>query len=70
LKPSAKNLEALRRDRGVLARLIVDLWAIGAGLLSRKFLIIEDHMIWNYRGQLEAIAEARRHPSGAAQTGS
>jgi hypothetical protein len=29
------------------------------GLLSRRLLITDDHMIWNYRTRLEAIAAAR-----------
>ena len=29
------------------------------GLVSRRFLVIDDHMIWNYRTQLEDIAAAR-----------
>jgi hypothetical protein len=33
--------------------------ALARGLISRKFLVIDDHMIWNYRRQLEAIAAAR-----------
>jgi triacylglycerol lipase len=50
--------EALRRDRytsfaiDVAALLVVQ-------LLSRRLLITSDHMIWNYRKQLEAIAAAR-----------
>ena len=31
-------------------------------LFSRRLLIIDDHMIWNYRTQLEAISAARNLP--------
>ena len=44
--------EILINQIGVIFALIV-------GLVSRRFLVIEDHMIWNYRTQLEDIAAAR-----------
>ena len=56
-------LEALRRDRSGISRFFVDLVALTLGLVSRKFLVIDDHMIWNYRVQLEAIAAARADPA-------
>ena len=54
-----RPLEALRRDRGVWARLAVDLWSLLVWPLTRRFFAIDDHMIWNYRTQLETIARAR-----------
>lgn len=59
LKPNRRTLEALRHDRDPVSRTLIDLWALAAGLISRRFLVIDDHMIWNYRLQLEAIARAR-----------
>ena len=59
LTPAANGQEALRRDRSILSRLVVDIAALVGWLISRKLLIIDDHMIWNYRTQLEAIAAAR-----------
>lgn len=48
----------LRRDRGPLARLLVDLWALGAGIGRNRFACVSDHMIWRYRERLDAIAAA------------
>jgi triacylglycerol lipase len=59
LTPGTRGQQALRRDRGSLPRFFTDLYALAVGLVSRKFLVIDDHMIWNYRTQLEAIADAR-----------
>lgn len=60
LEPSRHPQEALRHDRDPFSRYLIDIWALVAGLISKKFLVVEDHMIWNYRGQLEKIAAARR----------
>jgi triacylglycerol lipase len=62
LTPHSAGQEALRRDRNGLARFGVDVYALLAGLISRRFLVVEDHMIWNYRRQLEAIAATRAGP--------
>jgi triacylglycerol lipase len=59
LTPGTGAQEALRRDRSVIARFFVDVAALALGLISRRFLVIDDHMIWNYRTQLEAIAASR-----------
>jgi triacylglycerol lipase len=60
LEPSRQPEEALRQDRDPVSRYAIDIWALVVGLISRKFLVVDDHMIWNYRRQLEAIAAARR----------
>ena len=61
LTPGSAGQEALRRDRFGPARFWVDLRDTVEGLFDPKhrFLDIDDHMIWNYRTQLEAIATAR-----------
>ena len=61
LTPKSAGQEALRRDRFGPARFWVDLRTSVQGLFdpSHRFLAIDDHMIWNYRTQLEAIADAR-----------
>jgi hypothetical protein len=59
LMPSTRGREALRRDRTFFVRLFVDVLALILGLISRRFLVIDEHMIWNYRTQLDAIAAAR-----------
>ncbi len=51
--------EALRRDRSDLSRLFVNVGAVIRWLTSRKFPVMDDHMIWNYRARLEEIAAAR-----------
>jgi triacylglycerol lipase len=49
---------ALRRDR--YASFVVDIVAlVVVSLVSRRLLITDDHMIWNYRTKLEDIAAAR-----------
>lgn len=58
LKGPAPNA-CLRRDRGLLARLLVDLWSFLVWPLTRRIGSIDDHMIWNYRAALEAIAAGR-----------
>jgi hypothetical protein len=63
LQPSKKAEEALRHDRGPLSRFLVDVVAIAIGAVSRKFLVIDDHMIWNYRRRLDRISAARAGPS-------
>ncbi len=51
---------ALRRDRYV--SFVADIAALLiVSLVTRKFLINDDHMIWNYRKQLDAIAR-RKNP--------
>jgi hypothetical protein len=67
LTPSAHGQEALRRDRFFIVSLGVDLWALAMWAISRKLLVIDDHMIWNYRTQLEDIANYRA--GGPAGTG-
>jgi triacylglycerol lipase len=59
LTPGSAGREALRRDRSGVSRFAVDVYALAAGLISRRFLVVDEHMIWNYRVQLEAIAGAR-----------
>jgi hypothetical protein len=54
--------EALRRDHGFWARLLVDIRALLRSPVTRKFTAVDDHMIWNYRTQLEVIAAARARP--------
>jgi len=65
LTPRSAGQEALRRDRNELARLGVDVWALIMTGVSRSLLVVDDHMIWNYRTQLEAIAMARSDRSNA-----
>jgi hypothetical protein len=63
LTPGSAGREALRRDRSGVSRFAVDVYALAAGLISRRFLVINDHMIWNYRIQLQAIAARRAPPT-------
>lgn len=51
--------QALRRDRGALAELAVDLWSAAVWTVTRRMAVIDDHMIWNYRHKLERIAAIR-----------
>jgi hypothetical protein len=67
LTPRAHGQEAYRRGRFFLASWAVDLWALARWAISRKLLVIDDHMIWNYRTQLEDIANYRA--GGPAGTG-
>jgi triacylglycerol lipase len=62
LTPGTQGREALRRDRTFFVRFFVDVAALALGLISRRFLVIDQHMIWNYRTQLEAIAVSRTRP--------
>jgi hypothetical protein len=59
LLKGASPIEALRRDRDFSARTLVDLWSFLVFPILRRLSIIDDHMIWNYRTKLDAIAEAR-----------
>jgi hypothetical protein len=68
LKPNADNQQALRRDRGIVSRLLVDLLAVPAMVIVGRLIIVENHMIWNYRTQLDGIALARRKLGAAAQS--
>ncbi|MGA2817310.1 MAG: hypothetical protein ABSE67_13605 [Xanthobacteraceae bacterium] len=55
--------EALRCDR--YTSFAIDVAAlVVVTLVTRKLLINDDHMIWNYRRQLEAVAEARSKAAG------
>jgi hypothetical protein len=52
------TLAALRRDR--YASFLYDVVALAiVTLVTRELLITSDHMIWNYRAKLDAIAAAR-----------
>lgn len=50
---------ALRQDRDFISRTLVYLWSFLVWPLTRHLSIIDDHMIWNYRGRLEGIAQTR-----------
>ncbi len=64
LAPKTHPQEALRRDRLVLASFWVNVWAMLVSVISRRLSIIDDHMIWNYRRQLDPIARARNGGHG------
>ncbi len=49
---------ALRRDRGLLDRVVVDAIATVAALTTGKLPQVEDHMIWEYRAALERVVAA------------
>ena len=49
----------LRRDRNLLARFFVDVWALLVAVPLGRLFIVDDHMIWNYRTALERIAGYR-----------
>jgi hypothetical protein len=66
LRPSKTVEAALRAERNEVIAFFIDLYALARGIISRKFLIIDDHMIWNYRTQLERIASTRAGPPPAA----
>jgi hypothetical protein len=54
-----KRSVALRRDR--YASFLYNIAAIVlVTLRTRRLLINDDHMIWNYRKRLEEIASARK----------
>lgn len=59
LTPHRGMIEILRRDRSPLARFFVDVLSIMMVLIYRRWLVIDDHMIWNYRQRLEQVAVAR-----------
>jgi len=52
-------IEILRRDRSPLARFFVNVFSIATVFIYRRWLVIDDHMIWNYRHRLEQVAVAR-----------
>jgi triacylglycerol lipase len=58
----AQPLEALRQDRGLWERMVVDLWSLAVWPFTRSIFSVGDHMIWGYRTQLEAIAADRTRP--------
>ena len=59
LAPHRGGVEVLRRDRTPLARFFVDVLSIATIVIYRRWLAIDDHMIWNYRHRLEQVAVAR-----------
>jgi lipase (class 3) len=62
-----KTSFALRRDR--YASFLYNIAAIAlVTLRTRKLLINDDHMIWNYRKRLDEIAAARAPVAAAAST--
>jgi hypothetical protein len=62
-----KTSFALRRDR--YADFLYNIVAIVlVTLRTRKLLINDDHMIWNYRKRLEEIAVARELPAGSVRS--
>ncbi len=54
-----KPLAALRRDHAWPAWAWAQLRALAGWLVTRDLYDVDDHMIWNYRAQLEAIAARR-----------
>ncbi len=63
LSPKAEGREALRRDQSDLARIWAYFKLTTLAPILRRVAIIDDHMIWNYRRQLDEIA-ASRNPEG------
>jgi len=59
LTPRRGTIEILRRDRSPLARFFVDVLSLAMVVIYRRWLVIDDHMIWNYRHRLEQVAVAR-----------
>jgi triacylglycerol lipase len=59
LLKGAAPQQILRRGRVVVTEVAVDLWSALSWLVIRKLAVVDDHMIWNYRGKLERIASAR-----------
>jgi hypothetical protein len=51
--------EVERRDQSGIARFVLDALSAARWLISHDFSAVDDHMIWNYRNQLERIAMAR-----------
>jgi hypothetical protein len=51
--------EALRRDQDPLPRALHYAWSVLVWPFTGRISIIDDHMIWNYRTKLEAIANIR-----------
>jgi pimeloyl-ACP methyl ester carboxylesterase len=51
--------EVERRDHSPIARFGLDLLSAARWLFTHDFSAVDDHMIWNYRIQLERIAMAR-----------
>ncbi|MGZ3304236.1 MAG: lipase family protein [Asticcacaulis sp.] len=68
LAPKAHGQNILRRDRLVIASLCVNLWSMAVSLVSRRLSVVDDHMIWNYRRQLDAIARARNTADAAGDS--
>ncbi len=59
--------EALRRDRDLIPRALVDLWSLVLWPLTGQISSVNDHMIWIYRRKLESIRAARApRPSSRA----
>lgn len=50
----------LRRDRYLISRVLVDVWALAVALPLHRLFVVDDHMIWNYRAALEKISAMRR----------
>ncbi len=65
----ARPQAALRRDRNIAARILVDLWSALQYGATRDFGAVDDHMIWNYRDKLLSIEEARAGPGEAQPRG-
>ena len=60
LDPFATGLLVVLVGRATkLARFFVDVLSIATILIYRRWLAIDDHMIWNYRHRLEQVAVAR-----------
>jgi hypothetical protein len=53
----------LRRDWDLISRARFYLWSLLIWPVTRRLIIIDDHMIWHYRARLEGIAKIR---AGAA----
>jgi hypothetical protein len=49
----------LRRDWDLFSRTRFYLWSLLIWPITRRLIIIDDHMIWNYRARLESIAKVR-----------
>lgn len=63
LLPREHDQAALRRERNQVISIGIALFSFAESLLGNGVFVIDDHMIWNYRRHLEAIARFRERPA-------
>lgn len=59
IRPDQHDQDILRKNRSLWFDIPIALFSLVFSLFGNRIFVVDQHMIWNYRGHLEKIATAR-----------